>query len=385
MPLLCGLACAAVLAGGVETAPAPEVSDMRSWTPQQRALAFRSVEKMFPVADVKRGERVRPLPVADRQIAPTFTYGGQSHDVASFMAAQDVSGLLVLQDGRIVLERYGLGRGPDDRWTSFSVAKSVTSILMGAAIADGRVAGLDAEVTEYVPEMKGSGYDGVTVRQLLTMTSGVRWNEDYTDPNADVARVGAAVTEPGVNPVVSYMRKLPRAHTLGEAFTYNTGETDLAGVVVSRAVGKPLARYLSEKIWAPYGMEQDAIWLLDAGGHERGGCCMSMTLRDYARIGQFMLDGGVAGGQAVLPAGWIGEATGALVRTDQPEREAYGYFWWAQGDGSFAAIGIHGQAIIVYPAERLVVAMNAAWKDARSEDRYRERDAFVQAVRAALR
>ena len=134
-----------------------------------------------------------------------------------------------------------LGRKPEDRWTSFSVAKSVTSTLVGAAIKDGKIRSLAAPVTDYIPELKGSGYDGVTVRQLLTMSSGVKWNEDYADPNSDVAKSTTMAMEPGVNPLVRYMSRLPRANTPGTKFNYNTGETDLVGVLVSKATGKTLS------------------------------------------------------------------------------------------------------------------------------------------------
>src|SRR5438477_316887 len=164
---------------------------------------------------------------------------------------------------------------------------------------------------------------GAKVRQLITRTSGVKWNEDYEDLGSDVAKVGLTAGEPGMNPVVSYMRHLPREAEPGTKFVYNTGQTDLAGILVSNATGKPLAQYLSEKIWAPFGMEQDAIWIEDAAGHERGGCCMSMTLRDYGRLGLFMLEGGKAGGRPVVPAGWVADATSAHV-----QKHGYGFFWW---------------------------------------------------------
>jgi CubicO group peptidase (beta-lactamase class C family) len=295
------------------------------------------------------------------------------------MNAFRASGILVLKDGKIILERYGLGRGPDDRWTSFSVAKSVTSTLIGAAIRDGKIHSLDDPVTRYISELKGSAYEGVTVRELLTMTSGVKWNEDYTDPNSDVAKVGLSILEPGVNPVVSYMRKLPREAKPGSKFVYKTGETDLAGILLSNAVGKPLAEYLSEKIWKPYGMEQDAIWVQDVAGHERGGCCISMTLRDYGRFGEFMLDGGTAGGKVVLPAGWIKDATAAHVR-DPP----YGYFWWVI-PGGFEGEGIFGQTVSVLPKDRLVVVINSAWPGAWVDEIDQVRFKYLEAIRIAAR
>ena len=185
------------------------------------------------------------------------------------------------------------------------MTKSITSTLVGAAIQDGKIKSIDDPVTPYIPQLAGSAYEGVKLRQLLTMSSGVKWNEDYADPNSDVARAGAAILEPGVNPIVSYMKTLPRANEPGTKFTYNTGETDLVGILLSNAVGKTLSQYASEKLWQAYGMERDATWIVDRAGHERGGCCMSMTLGDYARFGQFMLDGGIARGQQILPDGWI--------------------------------------------------------------------------------
>ena len=190
-------------------------------------------------------------------------------------------------------------------------------------------------MTPYIPELKGSAYDGVNVRHLLTMSSGVKWNEDYADPNSDVARAGAKILEPGVNPIVSYMKPLPRANPRrAPSSHYNTGETDLVGILVSNAVGKSLSQYASEKLWQAYGMERDATWMLDPAGHERGGCCMSMTLGDYARVGQFMLDGGVARGQQVLPDGWIPQATTAQITNGAPPA-GYGYFWWLGQGGPY--------------------------------------------------
>jgi CubicO group peptidase (beta-lactamase class C family) len=337
------------------------------------------MEKAAPMRVIRRGRRVSPLPAADWRADPKFDFGGQSYTVESYMRAYRVSGVIAIKDGRVILERYGLDRKPNERWTSFSVAKSVTSTLIGAAIEDGFIRSLDDPVARYIPQLAASAYEGVTIRELITMTSGVKWNEDYGDLNSDVAKVGLTAGEPGMNPVVSYMRRLPRAAAPGSRFTYDTGETDLAGILVSNAVHKSLADYLSEKVWGPFGMEQDGLWLEDAAGHERGGCCISMTLRDYARMGLFMLGGGVAGGHRVLPPGWVADATSAHVKDP-----AYGYFWWILPDG-YQAEGIFGQAVAVLPADHLVIAINSAWAAADEDSAWGAQLAFVRAIQAAAR
>src|SRR5690606_7706580 len=185
-------------------------------------------------------------------------------------------------------------------------------------------------------------------------------------------------------PIVSYMRKLPRANPPGTRFTYNTGETDLVGVLVSKATGKSLARYASEKLWKPLGMERDAIWMLDLAGHERGGCCMSITLRDYGRIGQFMLEGGVGrGGKRILPEWWTAQATSPQIKEGAPP-PGYGYFWWMLADG-YAARGIFGQAIVTIPNEKLVIVVNSAWPQATGRELSAAQAAMVAAVRQAAK
>jgi len=373
------LAMVAGAMAATDPVPPNDAGAILRWTPDEQAWGYRNMEKIFPVSVIARGDSVHALPVSPHTIDPKFAAGGKTYDTTAYMNAFRASGVLVIKDGKIILERYALGRGPTDRWTSFSVAKSVTSTLIGAAIRDGKIKSLDDAVTRYIPELKGSAYEGVTVRQLLTMTSGVQWNEDYADPNSDVAKVGLSILEPGVNPVVSYMRKLPREAKPGSKFVYKTGETDLAGILLSNAVGKPLAEYLSEKIWRPYGMEQDGIWVQDVAGHERGGCCISMTLRDYGRFGEFMLDGGKAGGADVLPPGWIKDATAAHVK-DPP----YGYFWWIF-PGGFEGEGIFGQTVSVFPKDHLVVVINSAWPAAWVDEIDHARFQYLQAIRDAAR
>jgi CubicO group peptidase (beta-lactamase class C family) len=382
---LVGLAALALVVGpGCAAAKPPPYTDpaiLLTLTPEQQVSIFGHLDTRFPVARVKRGRRVSPLRQATQQIAPDVTWKRHTYTTGDFMAAARFTGVLAIKDGRVVMERYALGRQAGDRWDSFSVAKSITSTLIGAAIKDGHIKNLDDPVTAYLPEMQGSAYDGVTLRQLLTMTSGVRWNEDYTDPKSDVAVSSNWVGEPGIEPLVSYMRRLPREAPPGTEWRYKTGETDLAGILLGRAVREPLSTYLSEKIWRPVGMERDAVWMLDRGGLERGGCCLGITLRDYGRLALFIDGGAVVHGRSIVPDGWLTAAT--INEVNPPGPVPYGYFWWPHPDG-YEAIGIFGQSIRFIPTEHLIVITNGATPQATGPDIDSAKAALLDAVRTAL-
>lgn len=374
-------ALALALSACASNAPAPrnetlpKNQDVLFWTPAEQEVGYRRGEDIFPTRVIKRGPTVHAFQRSARPFDVSYTHNGETYDLARYMRDYRVSGLLVIKDGVILAEHYGLNRTETDRWVSFSVTKSITSTLIGAAIRDGSIKSINDPIDAYITELKGSAYEGVTVRQLLTMSSGVRWNEDYADPKSDVARAGFEPSEPGVNPLVSYLRKLPRAVPAGTKFNYSTGETDLAGILVSRATGKTLSDYASEKIWKPYGMERDAVWLLDSSGHERGGCCISMTLRDYGRVGQFILDGA----PGAVADGWVAEATKKQMDIGDPNL-GYGYFWWIGAD-AFDARGIFGQMIYIVPQEKLVVVINSAWPRATGADLGAARIAVRNAIR----
>lgn len=358
----------------------PTDTDILFWTNEQRDAGFRALDKLGWVVGnntIARGETVHPLPQGEPLTLP------EGYDFAGYLAHQRVAAIVVVLDGKVVLEHYGLGFGPQGRWTSFSVAKSLTSTMVGAALQDGAIRSLDDPVTDYIADLRGSAYDDVSVRQLLTMTSGVRWNEDYADPQSDVARFNNATPDPGVDATVSYMRRLPRQYPAGERWVYKTGETNLIGVLVSEATGKPLAQYLSEKVWAPFGMEQDATWLLGATGHEISGCCIQAATRDLARFGLFVLDDGVIDGRRVVPDDWFREAGSKQADIGEPGR-GYGFQWWTFDDGTFAAQGIFGQGILIDPERRLVIASNANWPVASDHAYWEERESFYRAVQAAV-
>lgn len=356
----------------------PAGRDILFWSDAQRSAVFRMMDRLPVLVEsrpVPRGEAVHPLPEG----AP-LDLSGQI-DLDAYMAAQHTAALVILQDGKIRLERYGEGFTAKGRWTSFSVAKSMTSTLVGAAITDGHIESLEDPVTRYIPGLAGSPYDDVTLRQLLTMTSGVAWNEDYEDPESDVALFDKHQVPEGESGIVSYMRTLERAHPPGEQWNYSTGETNLIGVLVTAATGKPVSAYLSEKIWAPYGMEQQATWLLGTDGNEVSGCCVQAATRDFARFGQFMLDGAAT----VLPPDWIATATVKQADIGEPGY-GYGFQWWTRDDGSYMADGIFGQGIFIDPARGLVIASNANWTSATGnrDGEWLARDAFYTAVQRAV-
>jgi CubicO group peptidase (beta-lactamase class C family) len=339
------------------------------WDQAQRDRNFPAMERLFPGTIARASARPYPL----RPGKPLKLEDGDA-----FMKHHNAAGLIVVQDGRIRFERYARGYSRSGRYTSFSVAKSLTSTLVGAAIKDGFIKSVDDPVTRYIPELTGSAYDGVSVRQVLTMTSGVKWNEDYTNPNSDVARMYAKPVPPGVDPTVAYLRTLTREAPPGSKWVYKTGETNLIGVLVTKATGKSLTDYAEAKIWRPFGMERDLFWMVDQSGQNIGGCCLSASLRDYARIGLFAL----GGGKGVVPDGWVAGATKAWSPVGNSR--GYGYQWWIEPDASFQAQGIFGQMIHIDPKRRLVVAISSAWPRATGRDLVVPRAEFVQRIKAAL-
>jgi CubicO group peptidase (beta-lactamase class C family) len=357
----------------------PTNRDLLFWSQPQRDAAFRALDRLPILAKarvVPAGDHPSPLPPGPPLKLPL--------DLAAYMAGQRSAALVIVHDGKVRLERYGLDFDAHGRWTSFSVAKSFTSTLVGAAIRDGSIKSMDDKVSTYIPQMKGSAYDDVSIRQLLTMTSGVRWNEDYSDPNSDVAQFNNYKPEDGVPAIVSYLRRLPREAPAGTRWHYSTGETNLVGILVGNATGQPLAQYLSEKVWVPAGMEQPATWILSKTGQEISGCCIQAATRDYARFGQFILNGARANGQAVVPDGWLAEATGTRAEIGVPGR-GYGYQWWTYADGSFAARGIFGQGIFIDPRRKLVIASNANWAGgARDRVASEARENFYRVVQQAV-
>jgi CubicO group peptidase (beta-lactamase class C family) len=328
--------------------------------PDIQVNTFRNIDRLFPTRTVRRGANVSQIPV---HLLPmddfAFETGGKRYDLYDVLSMNRVTGLLIIQDGAIRFEKYLLGNDEATRWMSMSVVKSMTGALVGAAIQEGLIESIDDPIVRYLPQFAGSAYDGVTVRQLLMMASGVAWDETYTDPSSDRRRMLEAQIAQQPGAILDLMAALPRAAEPGTRWNYSTGETHIVGALVQAATGRPVADYLSEKLWAPLGMESDATWWLDSpGGLEVASSGLSATLRDYARFGMFLLNDGVISDQRVLPDGWMEQASSPKVIGGK--EIAYGYLLWPLHGRSYAAIGIFGQFVFVDPDHNLVVAMWSA-------------------------
>ena len=301
--------------------------------PGVEVITFVHSETLYPFSRVPRKGPIRLLLLAPKRINNVhFQSGGRNYDLFDYLADNRIAGLLILKDGKIALEEYELGTTPLTHWASFSMAKSVSSTLVGAALQQGLISSLDAPVSRYVPILKGSGYDGVSIRNLLQMASGVKWDETYTDPQSDVSKLGLLLLAQKPGTVLNYMRTLRKAGEPGSIWNYSTGETYLIGPLIEGATHKPLATYLSETLWSRLGMEQDATWWLESpGGMGLAGSGIGATLRDYGRFGLFVQQDGTIDGQRLVPEGWFREAGSAHVIGGKSID--YGYLWWPMAAG----------------------------------------------------
>ncbi|MEX0964699.1 MAG: serine hydrolase domain-containing protein [Pseudohongiellaceae bacterium] len=328
--------------------------------PDVQINTFRNIQRLFPTRVVERGDEITPFVRAEQSLADfRFSLNDISYDLFDVLALNRVAAIMIVKDDEVLFERYFMGNNAATRWMSMSVVKTVSVMLIGAAIEDGFIDSIEDPITDYLPQFVGTAYDGVTVEQIVTMTSGVDWNETYTDPDSDRRRMLDAQIGQQPGAILRLMAALPRHSAPGTRWNYSTGETQIAAALVRAATGKWAADYLSEKLWIPLGMESDATWWLEsAGGLEVGGSGLAATLRDYTRIGLFLLNEGVIDGEQIVPAGFVSRAgSRTLVGGTSVD---YGYGLWPLHDRSYAAIGIFGQYVFVDPAQELVVTILSA-------------------------
>lgn len=372
----------------------PRGEDFLLWSPCLQSYGYRIVDQLFATRTIHRGDAIR----ASRrgtELALDYRHQGEARSVEAFMDRNSVAGLLVVRDGQVVLERYGLGLRPGERWSTMSTVKSMTAILVGAAIRDGAIGDVDDPVVRYLPQLRDSGYASVTVRQLMTMSSGVAWSEDYGDKGSDVNRYSKSLADKVPGGVLRMLQAAPARHVPGTTWHYNTGDTYLLGCVLCAATGRPLADYMSDTVWKPCGMEDDAFYTLESeGGQEIAGSRAGMSLRDLGRFAWLIAADGVLDGHRILPAGWVDAVARRafdIPRAFHPSRlslglTGYGLGWWLDDDGAMMAMGHSGQRLYVHRAEKLAVVQLAAYPEpryasAQEHDRDAELDSLIRACR----
>jgi len=391
-----GLFAAGFLVGPLAAEDYPVGNKTSMWQDPYMIGSFRHWDEIYPTRLVPREGPVSELPRATEPVSlDSFKSGAETIALDDYFARARTTGLLVLKDGAIVYERYLNGADEHSRFTSMSVAKSVVSTLVGFAVADGLIDSVTRPITDYLPELKGSGYDGVPIKAVLQMSSGVDFTEDYGGGSSDFMRLWYDVVDYQKERLDTAVAKAKPGVVPFSVFNYKGIDTAALGWLVARVTGKSLSDYLAEKLWGPLGMEADANWAVEdrsPTASEIAFCCFNATLRDYARFGLFMAQKGSWQGRQLLPAAWVEEAT----HPDRPQVApgnlyegyplGYQYQWWTfpGPDGAFTAQGVNGQFLYVNPAKRLVIAMSSAWQEFWSDrlefETYALFDAFAAAT-----
>ena len=370
----CRIAAALLLvhpvAGLAYPAPAPDPSLPKSSVPEPvqslrrammdadlNSLTFHNMDQLFTTRSVPRSGPVWEIPRADHDLDFTYRYQGTQYTPQQFLDRTFTNALLVMKDGRIVAEIYRNNTRDDTRFIGWSMTKSITSILVGCALQEGRIKSLDDPITRYLPELAGGGYDGATIRQILQMRSGVDYEERYDFGNPGVAaRNHEYALVQNVVRFADAARTIKRIHKPGELWQYKTLDTGVLGWLLERVSGgSTIAAYMSQRLWEPLGAEADGYFIMDGlpgVGREFNGAGFNATLRDFARIGLMMLNEGKANGHQIVSPEWVREST----RPTGGPGPGYGYQWWTvAGSRAYQARGLQGQFIYVDPESRTVI------------------------------
>ena len=333
---------------------------------------FRSMAEIFPYHEVKRADPVFEFSSAPQALPESFTYNGKVYNFAQLMKDTWTTGLIVIKNDNICFEEYYLGHTRDKLHISWSVGKSFVSALVGISVEEGKIKNINLPVSDIVPLLKGTGYEGVPLKDVLEMSSGVRFDEDYAEFYSDINRMGRTIALG--NSINEFAASLKSERKPGEYHHYVSMDTQVLGMVLQQATGMTPAAYLEEKIWKKIGMQSNAKWLVDDYDMELVFGTLNVTLRDYARFGRLYMNQGNWNGEQIVPAQWVKDSTTPDGPHLQPgknplssSRMGYGYQWWipATPKNDFLALGVHGQCIYINPEKRVVIVKNSAdpfWK-----------------------
>ena len=336
-----------------------------------RAENFRDMGRIFPFREVPRGGTVWEFEDAPLPLPDVYLFDGASRDLAAFLERTETTGLLVVHHGAITHEQYWLGADETSLFTSWSVAKSVLSALVGIAVDEEHITSIKDPIGLYVPALAGSGYVDVPIEDALTMSSGVDFDEDYDNPRSDINMLFFRAMALGT-PIEQSIAELQSIRAPGQFNAYVSSDTMALGLVLEAATGMPVAEYLSSRLWGPMGAEADATWSTDRAGREIALCCLNARLRDYARFGRLYLEGGARNGQQIVPADWVHASVNPsaphLQPGDNPLSDwtfGYGYKWWIPEDpqGDFTAIGVWGQYVYVDPTREVIIVKTSTDPD----------------------
>ncbi|SHE88868.1 CubicO group peptidase, beta-lactamase class C family [Seinonella peptonophila] len=349
---------------------------------------FVNMDKILPHSIIKTGSKIQPFKKGKNVSLDKLTYQfkGETRKFTDLMKRSKTNGLLVIKDGKIVNEQYFNDNNECTRFTSWSVAKSYVSTLVGIAVDEGKIKSIDDIVTDYVPELKGSGYEEATIRDVLQMSSGIVWNEDYNNENSDIWRMLQDVVFNKM-PIQDFIKELKsgQPHT----FNYKSADSQVLTSLVEKVNKKPLHEVASEKLWKPLGMTSDAYLNQDLHNNDVGLSFINAPLRDFAKLGQLYLQNGKWNGKQIVSAKWIKEATTPVDADLQPNASyphfGYQYQWWvpegAKLGYEFSAIGVYGQYVYVNKDAGIVIAKVSADPDNDLND-YEEITAFREIAKA---
>ena len=345
---------------------------------------------------VTRSSRATALPRASQPAPINYRYRNLSYTLGEYLDRQRATGVLILKNGEIVAEQYRYGRRDDARFLSFSMAKSVSALLVGVAVANGQISSLDDRADKYVNALAGSPYGATTVRQLLRMSSGLTFTERY-DGTDDISRLSrASAGAPGAGGPMDVLRSITDRHSVaGEKFVYASAETDVLGRVLTAATGKNMAELTTDWLWQPLGAEHDAFWRVSSDGQEQSFGAFNASLRDWGRLGLLLANDGKVGNTQIVPLDYLLDATDPVRQPPafKPRKATpyfgYGYQFWLMPirQRTFAMQGIHGQTLYVQPASGVVMVLTSVWESASGRQNaqpYEERDALWRGVLQSL-
>ena len=337
------------------------------FTGEEQYQNLNRVYEIFPTSKLSHSSKPlvfkKGVPL---ELPSNFIFEDKVVKVDEYLSRTDTSALLILKDGKISYENYWLTGGKNVQWISMSVAKSFISALIGIAIDQGHIKSLEDEVTDYVPQLKNSAYDNVRIKDILQMSSGASWNEDYSDPNSDINRsskifaIGGSLDE--------FSASLKKELKPGSYNRYNSTDTQVLGMLLREATRTSVTKYMEEMLWHPMGAQDSGYWILDSKNMEMAYAGFNATARDYAKLGELYRLGGKVNGKQIIPSDWVKASVKPdaphLMPGDNPLSDfplGYGYQWWVPDlSGDFSAIGVYNQFIYVSPKSNMVIVKLSA-------------------------